>query len=359
MEPCSEGPGHLQLYCTLTSLLLFGSFCVALGWGRFSPCCGWNVPLPGILQKWKGWQVFEIHLNAWFYIKEFSSDKLIMLLCFSARWLPTKCCYTVPKRPTWPWNEGHCCCWDWINVSWCLFCHVSLSRSPASPIPTGVGEHDAAPQGGCLGWTSLPCPAAPPAAPCEDRQGPAGGAEGLWLFSPVLSKGFRPFKSTGQWELLWQWWVQHRPSCAESRMSPSTSPLAPWVAEVMLGVTALCLHLPSKGGGPETLRTFKPVSSLSLVPLGNTDFSSQWFSPTGIGQLFTVRISHTAEPAISLSFGLGFFWFFLFSPSTSRSSAAHQETEHWVPETFRAGEEMHHSGCIIHLWGRARSSYQL
>lgn len=104
------------------------------------------------------------------------------------------CPRTPPPAPET--NEGHCCCWDWINISWCLFCHVSLSRSPAPRIAAGMGEQDdAALQGGGLSWASLPCPASPPTAPCEGRQGLAGTAERLGLLSLLLSECFSPVKS--------------------------------------------------------------------------------------------------------------------------------------------------------------------
>lgn len=79
--------------------------------------------------------------------------------------------------------------------------------------------------------------------------------------------------------------------------------------------------------------------------------SSQWFSPIGIRQLFTVRICHIAEPAVSL-------WFvFLFSPSTWCSSTTHQEIVHWVPETFRAQEKC--SQFWLHHWSVRKGQEQL
>lgn len=98
---------------------------------------------------------------------------------------------------------------------------LSPSRSPAPPIPAGMGEQDhAALQGGGLSWASLPRPASPPAAPCEGRQGLAGAAQGLGLLSPLLSECFGPVKS-----------IRARGAplamvCA-AQMSPGASPLVP------------------------------------------------------------------------------------------------------------------------------------
>lgn len=96
--------------------------------------------------------------------------------------------------------------------------------------------------------------------------------------------------------------------------SPSASPLVPQVQEVLLDVTALCLHLPSKGGGgvsagPDTFRTFVPVSSLSLVPLGNADLllisviQPHWHW----GALHSKNLSHCRTRNLPL------LWFFVSS----------------------------------------------
>lgn len=97
-------------------------------------------------------------------------------------------------------------------------------------------------------------------------------------------------------------------------MSHSASPLVRRVQEVLLGVTALYLHLPSKGGGgvsagPDTFRTFVPVSSLSLAPLGNADLvlisviQPHWHW----GALHSKNVSHCRARNLPL------IWFFVSS----------------------------------------------
>lgn len=186
MEPCSEGHGHLQLSCTLPSLLLpvLGSFCAVLGQEPFSPSCGWNVPFPGSLQTWKGWQVFEIHFNAWFYIKEFTSDQLlIMPLCFSARWIPAKCYYTVPKRPTRPWNKWGALLLLGLNNCFLVpLLPCEPQQEPSCPLPAGMGEQGEL----CREPDLAALPSSPAAAPCAGPAWPAAVQRARGCFSTAL-----------------------------------------------------------------------------------------------------------------------------------------------------------------------------
>lgn len=214
-----------------------------------------------------------------------------------------------------------------MNVSWCLFCRVSPSRSPVPSLPAGMGEHDAAQAGRIpeLGLfpSSLPCPASPPRLPVQGRQWPAGDCGCSPHCSPNASAQLNSSGLVGAPLAM---------VCGTGRSTLTArvtqrQPAGPTMAEVLLGVTALYLHRPSKGGGgvsagPDTFRTFTPVSSLSLVPLGNADLllisvQPHWHQAT----LHRKNLSHCIASNLPL------IWFeFLFSPSTSCSSTTHHET---------------------------------
>lgn len=116
----------------------------------------------------------------------------------------------------------------------------------------------------------------PSFSPAAPGAGQAVAGWGLWLFSPLLSECLSPVK------FIWAGGSSFGDGLSGTGRPTLTArvtqrqPAGPTMTEVLLGVTALYLHRPSKGGGgvsagPDTFRTFTPVSSLSLVPLGNAD----------------------------------------------------------------------------------------
>lgn len=108
---------------------------------------------------------------------------------------------------------------------------------------------------------------------------------------------------SGHEELLWQWSVQHRCHPVPAHWWSHEWQRCCWVS-----LPSICTCLPRE-------EAQIPSGHLYQFTLTGTFrkcwLTPQWFSPTGIGQLFTVRICHTAEPAISLGFGLGFHFLHL------------------------------------------------
>lgn len=158
--------------------------------------------------------------------------------------------------PTRPWNEWGALVLLGLNKCFLVpLLPCEPQQEPGSPFPLGwavqLRREDA--------WAGL-------CSPRRAGSGRLGVQRAGGCFSPLLSECFSPVKPR---------WAVGAP-LAGLCPAQAVPPVVPRTAELLLGVTALCLLLPPKAGGgvsagPGGFRTLIPVSSLSLVPLGNAD----------------------------------------------------------------------------------------